>query len=373
MYLFCNIILFIYIIISTSIFYGSKILFIFGLISIFLILLNYNFKNIYFKYYHLLLLASITFLIFLSTPVDNYINLLSISTVIFITYLTVIILTSSCNISNVLFSVILFLNIHAFVQFLLQFLISIQSLPYISWAGFEGFTLFYIFYYRAYEDVFFKIYRSQGIFWEPGVAQLFYNLLLLYALGQYKSKKLFFISTFNLITSFSLTGYIIFMMIIIGRSRFRLLIFTALLFAVIISITLTDLHLLFGKSTYLRIFDTFKSFDILVKYPVLGIGLNPDTYQNFDYFDSFFSGHLIDSDLSRNGVNSVARVFAQLGIIGGTFFVGCLIRKNFVFPRGTSFVLLVTALAEPLLLSPFFILIMFIELLRPTYLQTSKL
>lgn len=328
--------------------------------------MTYNLKNLSFKHNELFLLSSIIFLVFLSTGVNNYLNVLSFTTVILISYLVVRFFIYSNNISNVLFSVVIFLNIHALVQFLLQFIISVESLPYISLAGFRGSTLFYIFYYRAFEDEFFKIYRSQGIFWEPGVAQLFYNILLLYSLSYFRSKKLIFISTFNVITSFSFTGYIIFVLIIIGRSKYRIMIFSTLLFAAAITLIATDVHLLFGKSTYLRIYDTFKSFDIFIKNPTLGIGLNPDIYLNFEYFDPFFSRHLDDSELLRNGVNSVAKVFAQLGIIGGAFIVGCLLSKNFVFPRGMGLILFLTALAEPLLLSPFYILIIFMGLLGST-------
>lgn len=362
----------IFITISTSVFSGSRFVFISGLtLCLILTISSLINKKISFRIQDLYLII-ILFLILITNGFDSIINSLSLCSVIFICYIVTNSLTKSNNVGAALFDVVLLINIHSLVGFIFQFIVDINEIKYIDIFGFKGHSFIYLFYYRAYDE-FFEIYRSQGIFSEPGIAQLFYNILFMYALKEKASTKHVIISSFNVITSLSVTGYIIYIVLLVNASKYRIYIGISLCFIFIAMGLYSDLSLYIGKSTYLRAYDTLKSYNIFLNYPMLGIGLNTDAYTSFYYFNQNLYGIILDSDISRNGVNSVTKVFAQLGFFGGLFVIILLFRKKYFFPFTLNWILFITALAQPVLLSPFYLFILSLGFFRSVKVPVSKI
>lgn len=222
---------------------------------------------------------------------------------------------------------------------------------------------FLIFY--GMEEKYMGIHRSQGLFWEPGVYQIYLNVALHYFLF-YARKTWWAAAAFlGLVLTLSTTGVLI-AAVQLGVYTFgqRQKLSTALVrlvvaapfFLVYLSFTQTVVEdKIYGErsNSYLaRSFDTMNGIMITATHP-LGIGFNPATYQEFARKNTFG----IDTPLvtDRGQTNGVLILAYSTGIAWAALILFFVLRQS-VFPRQRLlfFLVLVGSLTtEPLFYSPF--------------------
>ena len=288
-----------------------------------------------------------------------------------------------------LYFVLKLLVIHAFFQSLFYLVVG-NSLQIISTAEYECTTFFYLFYYASIdvnkysEIVLFglDVIRNQGLFWEPGVAQLFFNIFFfLEAFIIKRNKWLLIVSAVVIITTYSTIGILILLMQLIyyfffeSRSKFGVLIFC------IIAIPISSVFLFNVEekttgdkeaSFQKRYFDLVQPFFIAIENPLTGIGLDLYKFQEYRY--EFYVDpsdyRLIEENIgldlkmentNEGSSNSFMFLLAAMGFPTGIFMIWLFLNQQ-IIKRGKWLFLLILTLSlfsSPLLLRPFFMFLMF--------------
>lgn len=181
--------------------------------------------------------------------------------------------------------------------------------------------------------------RTGGIFWEPGVFQMYLNLAILFEIFLYygNNKKRLCIYTIALILTFSTTGYLAFMWIITTFILFghknniikikNLLIFIGFpivaFFTCLIMIYTNIGQTVFGKlfnikdgSTMVRLASVLINLDIMKEHPFAGIGMASmaDEFERRSYLSSIIWGW------TRQNTNTLLYQFAAHGLFFGIPF-----------------------------------------------------
>ncbi len=183
--------------------------------------------------------------------------------------------------------------------------------------------------------------RTQGIFWEPGVFQIYLNLAIAFEL-LYKEKiesKKIIAYIVALFLTFSTTGYIVFIWIVLSYSFLkkskngnsvakRISIITLLLVIGVIVLHFTPIwDMVFGKivdrnnenfgSMTTRMAGIIVSSRIAVENPLVGIGMNS---MNEEFFSVAYSLRSILGGWTHDNTNTLFYRFAAHGIPYGLFF-----------------------------------------------------
>ncbi|WP_416768587.1 O-antigen ligase family protein [Sulfurimonas sp. ST-25] len=225
--------------------------------------------------------------------------------------------------------------------------------------------------------------RNQGIFWEPGVLQIFLNILLFQSLFIYHKRKITLLSIFVLITTWSSTGMVIMLLQLvvfyatnIKKKRFLVFIPVSLLIAFgMIYILQSNLQEKLegdkASSSVQRSIDTLSTLYLIKEYPWFGIGLDSNNYTNLlSKHTIFITGRLGALRESAGISNSLLYYFVFFGIPIGLFFLYALYRQFLIRTKQWLFFLIVTtsSLTEPVLLLTFFSLFMIsglINMIKP--------
>lgn len=189
-------------------------------------------------------------------------------------------------------------------------------------------------YWPFYEP----IPRLYSVFWEPGVAQAYFNIAIILSLKLIKGKqKILYISVFivAVILTLSTTGYIVCVAILlyillsrkgdgiseskaISRLKIGILIGVTVLLIFLPTITSTDLYLsvfeklnggMENQSVESRAISIIGNLEVVIRHPLTGVGLNQANVALREY------GYYI------NQTNTVMSYFATFGVLIGTFFV----------------------------------------------------
>lgn len=197
--------------------------------------------------------------------------------------------------------------------------------------------------------------RNGGIFWEPGVYQMFLNLAILFELFVEEKPRKGYLAAYciALLSTFSTTGYIAFfwMMLIYilfgGKnpriskgSRWLILlpIISIVLFVVITGTTIG--RQVFGKAsnlkegtTMVRIASFFASIEIAGMHPLRGVGMENigDYMYQITKSSDFYYGW------TRQNSNTLLYQFAAHGCIFGGLFLAGTSSFGRVFKRGNTF------------------------------------
>ena len=244
------------------------------------------------------------------------------------------------------------------------------------------YTFNYIFFYNPERSAFnllgIEFVRNQGWFWEPGINQIYLNILLYLEGFVFKTNKwiipLIILAIFS---TYSTTGIIIMIILLIfffkdSIKKNPVLIFLALCIVVpsyfIAKSNVVDK--LETSSFQKRYFDLIQTISIAKDYPFTGIGLD-DTY-----FSEFRTTHFIDNNIvssfedsislelkakstNKGSSNSITFLIVAMGIPISTFLFYCLF-KQALFPHRSKIFLMIVILSlftEPLLLRPFFLIL----------------
>ena len=288
-----------------------------------------------------------------------------------------------------LYFVLKLIVIHAFFQSLFYLILG-NSLQIISSGVYECTTFFYLFYYAStdinkYSEIVFfglDVIRNQGLFWEPGVAQLFFNIFFfLEAFIIKRNKWLLIVSAFVIITTYSTIGILILLMQLIyyfffeWNSKFGVLIF------LIVALPISSVFLfnLAEKTTgdkeasfQKRYFDLVQPFFIAIENPLTGIGL--DLYKFQEYRSEFYvdpsNYSLIEENIgldlkmensNEGSSNSFMFLLAAVGFPSGIFMLWLFFNQQIIKKRRLLFLLILSLslFSSPLLLRPFFMFLMF--------------
>jgi len=244
------------------------------------------------------------------------------------------------------------------------------------------YTFNHIFFYNPVRSSFnvlgIDFVRNQGWFWEPGINQIYLNILLYLEGFVFKRNKwIILLTVFAIFTTYSTTGIIIMMIVLFfifisSIKQNPILIFLAIimLFPFYLIVKSNIEEKLDTYSFQKRYFDLIQTISITKDYPLTGIGLDDI------YFSEFRSNHFINDNFlnsfeestnlelrakstDKGSSNSVTYLILSTGIPISFFLIYCLFRQVLFKHRKWIFmtVIFISVFSEPLLLRPFFLML----------------
>lgn len=222
------------------------------------------------------------------------------------------------------------------------------------------------------DETYLGIHRSQGLFWEPGVYQIYLNVGLHYFLFYRRNVTLSALSIVGIGLTLSTTGLLIasvqvmFGAFALTRNPLKRLIVSTLIIATffvfafdfVFQITADKLQGSHSGSFMARNFDTLNGIGVTITNP-FGIGFSPWAYQEIARANPFN----IDTPLitDRGQTNGLLIMAYSTGWAWAVFFVIALFRQK-VFPQRRILFFFVYAFSlstSPLFFAPFtFILVL---------------
>ena len=281
-----------------------------------------------------------------------------------------------------IYFVLKLLVFHSLINFIVYFIFK-NNLTTISSVNNDYETFSNLFFYMIKEknviDVFgIEFCRNMGVFWEPGVLQVFLNLFFFLEAFVFKqSKTLLFITAFVILTTYSTTGIAILLIqglvyiYNVGRVN-RLLIPVLFIFLlpvfIVFNINFDEKRIgVKSFSFQKRIFDLTQPFFIAIENPLTGIGLDIEKFINFRQ-EFYFSSTVLTSLQDQVGVqattvgtdkgssNSVMFLLAGTGFPTTILLLYMFFRQQMIKEKKWLLmtILLISVMSEPLLLRPFF-------------------
>ena len=272
-----------------------------------------------------------------------------------------------------LFLVLKIIMFHALINFLIYPLVNSQLVE-ISNNRYSCYTFYNLFFYlkntHGFSDLGVELVRNQGVFWEPGVLQIFLNLLLFIILFVEKKKGvIYWLTILTILTTVSSTGYLImFVQLILSiRSDFKknILFFPVSVFMLVLVYFVTSANLSDkigerSNSFQARYFDLIQPLQMVYEYPLSGVGLDDEQFMYLRQ-KSIYSINLevLDfSNLEEKGyTNSIIFFLAATGIPFTILVLFCLYSQDLVFENKIWFFIfmIICLMSNPVLLRPFFL------------------
>lgn len=276
---------------------------------------------------------------------------------------------------------------HAILSFVCYFFLQGYLIKlYGGWGNeYIADSFYYLFFYDAekYNFSLFSIdfIRNQGLFWEPGILQIFLNILLfMEGFVVKRNKWTISLLIFAIITTYSTTGIIIMiiLLILIFWSYIRK---NPLMIILALSLSLPLYHVaktnLENKTTgersssfQKRYLDLVQPIAIAGEYPITGIGLDRDYFQKLRYrfqmkndfgkFIETYTGFERTAKSTEKGSsNSLTYLIASIGFPSALFLLYCLLKQELFTKRKGVFmtIIIISIFSEPLLLRPFFLIL----------------
>ena len=276
---------------------------------------------------------------------------------------------------------------HALLSFLCYFFLKGYLIKlYGGWGNeYVADSFYYLFFYDAEKHKLFlfgvEFVRNQGWFWEPGILQIFLNILLFLEGFVFKRGRWTIpLIIFAILTTYSTTG--IFIMIIVLFFIFMKSIKrNPLLILLAISVTFPLYYIakanIDNKTTgekaasfQKRYLDLVQPFAIASDYPITGVGLDRDFFQKFrsrfqmeDDFGKILQTSTglerIAQSTEKGSSNSLTYLIAAMGFPSAFFLFYCLLKQNLFTKRKGIFmtIIIISLFSEPLLLRPFFLIL----------------
>jgi len=273
--------------------------------------------------------------------------------------------------------------LHALVNFIAYFFVNDQLFE-ISSEYYSCKTYNYLFFYASDEinlsvmNLFgVEFCRNQGVFWEPGVLQIYLNLFFFLQAFILKQNRWLFLIGFVILGTYSTTGILILIcqLVYLFIQRFN----ENKLFLPIIFISFIPIYFVFSInveeklrgnrvfSFQKRLFDFTQPLFIAASHPLTGVGLDLDQFQKlrYEFYIDNESLELINETLgvslkaagtSAGSANSITFLIAAMGFPTGILFVFMFLRQKIINDHRFIFYFIVFAsvMAEPLFLRPFF-------------------
>ena len=273
-----------------------------------------------------------------------------------------------------LYFVLKLILIHSLISFFIYPLVK-PFIFEISNSRYDCYTFLNLFFYlkntHSLSVVGIDFVRNQGIFWEPGVLQIFLNLLL-FIIAFIKKKKglLFWITVLAILTTFSTTGLVVmFIQLLLSfgsevKKNIFFLPFTILSIFLLYNITKKNVSdKLHGSGQYsfqARLFDLVQPFYMVSQNPMTGVGLDDEKFIKIRQNPSFsLSLKTIDfTNVKEKGsTNSIMFFLAAAGIPFTLLILLMLYFQNLIIEKRKWFFIFIfiSLMTEPIMLRPFFL------------------
>ena len=272
---------------------------------------------------------------------------------------------------------------HSLLNFIAYFFISDQ-LSEINSEYYTCKTYAYLFYYASDEitlsvmNLFgIEFCRNQGLFWEPGVLQIYLNLFFFLQAFIFKQNRWLILIGFTILGTYSTTGIIILIgqLLYLFIQRFN----ENKLYLPIIFLSFIPIYFIFSInleeklrgnrifSFQKRLFDFTQPIFIAATNPLTGVGLDLDQFQKlrYEFYIDNESLELINETLgvslkaagtSAGSANSLTFLLAAMGFPTAILFVFMFLRQKIISNHKLLFYFIVftSVMSEPLFLRPFF-------------------
>jgi hypothetical protein len=299
---------------------------------------------------------------------------------------------------SLLYVVLKLFLLHGLLSFVLSFIVEDYLVSFTA-GHYESDTFFHIFHYNPSHQIDllgFKFYRNQGLFWEPGVFQVFLNIFFfLEAFIMKRSKLLLYLVSFVILTTYSTTGFfILFIQLLVlffQNSNNRVYLIPTVLIVMLPLYMLFKVNIeekIYGDyemSFQIRLFDFIQPVGIALENPLTGIGLDRDKFVEYRYsyflpINSInkiqeFSGIMMKQQGTEEGsTNSLMFLLAGAGIPTTVFFIYMLSRQQIVRSnrRLFVFIIIISIMSSPLLFRTFFFMFIVSGIMSTFYKITSN-
>lgn len=273
--------------------------------------------------------------------------------------------------------------LHALANFIAYFFVNDQLFE-INSEYYSCKTYNYLFYYASDEinlsvmNLFgVEFCRNQGLFWEPGVLQIYLNLFFFLQAFILKQNRWLLLIGFVILGTYSTSGILILIgqLVYLFIQRFN----ENKLFLPIIFLSFIPIYFVFSInveeklrgnrvfSFQKRLFDFTQPLFIAASHPLTGVGLDLDQFQKlrYEFYIDTESLELINETLgvslkaagtSAGSANSITFLIAAMGFPTGLLFVFMFLRQKIINEHRLIFYFIVftSVMAEPLFLRPFF-------------------
>lgn len=263
--------------------------------------------------------------------------------------------------------------LHSLVNFFIYPFVEF-SLIEVSNERYDCLSYNYLFYYLGETHLIkfssFEMARNQGFFWEPGILQIFMNLLLFIEAFIMKKRGLvFWLCIVSIVSTFSTTGLLVMFvqLILYFFTAFKQNVFISALVLGIIGVTyfitaanVQDKISGDGRISFqARLFDLVQPLYMLSDNPLTGIGLDDEQYVSTRQKTSYsLNMDAIDfTNRKKGSTNSVTFFLAAAGIPFFIVIFYLLYKQQFVLEKRIWFFIfiVISLMSEPLLLRPFFL------------------
>jgi hypothetical protein len=222
--------------------------------------------------------------------------------------------------------------------------------------------------------------RNQGLFWEPGILQVFLNMFFfLEAFIIKKRKSLLLLTAIVVLTTYSTTGLALLLIqsVVYLFNEFKtnkwLILFVFVLgipFYMIFSMNVEDKIQGEKQASFQkRYFDLIQPLFIALENPLTGIGLDVEQFQNMRQ-EFYISSSSLNAIQEKTGVeskvngtdkgstNSITYLMAAMGFPTAIFVIYMFFKQQIIKEKKWLWMLImvVSVMSEPLLLRPFFLL-----------------
>lgn len=274
------------------------------------------------------------------------------------------------------FYVLMFFFIHGILGFVLSNLFFNAFSPIIVDGVYAGAQLRYLFFLGHAEYL--GLHRSQGLFWEPGVYQMYLNMLLFYCAFYKRNMVLSVLVLGGVLSTMSTTGLTIALaqvLVFAGMHakfsvrRLVMLIVIVLSLPYLILLTSNNIDDKFNGeragSSWARSFDTLNGISVAANNP-LGIGFNPLKYQAIAAENPYKIETPLQTD--RGQTNGIVMLFYSSGFFWAFVLLYYFFKNKVFYSKSWLFncIVFVSLLTEPLLFSPFFFLFVLAGLVNKT-------
>jgi hypothetical protein len=261
---------------------------------------------------------------------------------------------------------------HAILSFLAYFVIA-GNLSELANDYYQCATFNKLFYYIPWRNNYtlpggLLFCRNQGLFWEPGVLQIFLNILLFLELFVVRrSRKNMWLTILALLTTYSTTGLLLMALQLFVKFG-SLLRRNVLLLPIVLGAGLLIFNFV-GRnveekvsgdresSAQIRMYDFLQPLLIVKDHPLTGIGVDSDNYMQVSSRYSLNVQAVDYSSLEKGNTNSVMYSLATLGIPLTILLFYALSKQPFIMEKRWLFFVLffLSVFFEPVLMKQFFL------------------
>jgi hypothetical protein len=307
---------------------------------------------------------------------------------VFMSYiLTAAWLLSSYRFSNDSFISDLYLALkiflyHAVISFLFQFIG--KHLLFSLSNRVE--TFYYLFYYVFEGNSF--VARNQGLFWEPGVLQIFLNILIYISLFIRRNYWVASLAALAVLTTFSTTGYLILFILVVTaflknmRRSYLAIVGMMILVPIVTVVASINVYEKFegnsAKSASVRMFDLAVGTALLLDHPLVGVGLDQNSYKETFYsygIDRAKEYGIADYELEGKGITNSVLFFATAFGLPIAMILMVLLYKQSLLSGSPSLLLamfFISGFSEPIFNTAFFLLFFISGLLNVVKFNRGK-